>query len=94
MLIVSMRDRKVLRREADGLLVERADLSRLAPWHLNDMVVDHDGRAWVGNFGFDLMGVRQAHTAVVICVEPDGTRQVTADGLGFPNGMCSPPTAV
>ena len=59
MLIVSMRDRKVLRREADGLLVERADLSRLAPWHLNDMVVDHDGRAWVGNFGFDLMGVRR-----------------------------------
>ena len=36
-----------------------ADLSRLAPWHLNDMVVDHDGRAWVGNFGFDLMGVRR-----------------------------------
>ena len=71
-----------------------ADLFRLAPWHLNDMVVDHDGRAWVGNFGFDLMVVRQAHTAVVICVEPDGTRQVTADGLGFPNGMCSPPTAV
>ena len=31
-------------------------LSSLAPWHLNDMLVDHDGRAWVGNFGFDLMG--------------------------------------
>ena len=54
MLIVSMRDRKVLRREADGSLVEHADLSALAPWHCNDMLVDHDGRAWVGNFGFDL----------------------------------------
>ena len=94
MLIVSMRDRKVLRREADGSLVEHADLSRLAPWHLNDMLVDHDGRAWVGNFGFDLTGGAQARSTVLICVEPDGTRQVAADGLGFPNGMCSPPTAV
>lgn len=40
-------------------VIRGADLSRLAPWHLNDMVVDHDGRAWVGNFGFDLMGVRR-----------------------------------
>ena len=30
MLIVSMRDRKVLRREVDGSLVEHADLSALA----------------------------------------------------------------
>ena len=30
MLIVSMRDRKVLRREADGSLVQHADLFRLA----------------------------------------------------------------
>jgi sugar lactone lactonase YvrE len=49
-----MRDRKILRREVDGSLVEHADLSGLAPWHLNDMLVNHDGRAWVGNFGFDL----------------------------------------
>ena len=87
MLIVSMRDRKVLRREVDGSLVEHADLSGLAPWHLNDMLVDHDGRAWVGNFGFDLMGGGQACTTVLICVEPDGTAKVAADGLGFPNGM-------
>ena len=91
MLIVSMRDRKVLRREADGSLVEHADLSSLAPWHLNDMLVRHDGRAWVGNFGFDLMGGAQARTTVLICVEPDGTAQVAADGLGFPNGMVLTP---
>jgi len=91
MLIVSMRDRKVLRREADGSLVEHADLSRLAPWHLNDMLVDHDGRAWVGNFGFDLTGGAQARSTVLICVEPDGTPHVAADGLGFPNGMVLTP---
>lgn len=91
MLIVSMRDRKVLRREADGSLVEHADLSKLAPWHLNDMLVDHAGRAWVGNFGFDLMGRAPACGTVLIVVDSDGSAQVAADGLGFPNGMVVAP---
>lgn len=91
MLIVSMRDRKVLRREVDGSLVEHADLSGLAPWHLNDMLVNHDGRAWVGNFGFDLMGGAPACTTVLICVEPGGAAKVVADRLGFPNGMVLTP---
>lgn len=91
LLIVSMRDRKVLRREADGSLVEHADLSQLAPWHLNDMLVDGEGRAWVGNFGFDLMGGAPATTTVLLCVEPDGSARVAADGLGFPNGMVLTP---
>lgn len=91
MLIVSMRDRKVLRRELDGSLVEHADLSLVAPWHLNDMLVDHDGRAWVGNFGFDLMGGAPARTTVLISVAPDGKSKVAAEGLGFPNGMALTP---
>ncbi len=91
LLIVSMRDRKVLRRQADGSLVTHADVSALAPGYLNDMLVDHDGRAWVGNFGFDLMGGAPACTTVLICVEPDGTAKVVADGLGFPNGMVLTP---
>ena len=91
MLIVSMRERRVLRREGDGSLVEHADLSGLAPWHLNDMLVNHDGRAWVGNFGFDLMGGAQARSTVLIGIEPDGTAKVVADGLGFPNGMVLTP---
>ncbi len=90
-LIVSMRDRKILRREMDGSLFEHADLSGLAPWHLNDMLVDRDGRAWVGNFGFDLMGGAPASTTVLICVEPNGEAHVVADGLGFPNGMVLTP---
>ena len=55
-LIVSMRDHRILRREDDGSLVEHADLSGLVADHLNDMVVDARGGAYVGNFGFDLMG--------------------------------------
>ena len=91
LLIVSMRDRRILRRELDGSLIVHADLSRLAPWYLNDMLVDHEGRAWVGNFGFDLMGGAPARTTVLICVEPDGTARVVAEGLGFPNGMALTP---
>ena len=39
LLVVSMLDRRVLRLDPDGL-VEHADLSGVATWHLNDMVVD------------------------------------------------------
>ena len=60
MLIVSMRDRKVLRREADGSLVTHADLYGLAPWHLNDMLVDHDGPGLGGQFWVRSHGWRTA----------------------------------
>lgn len=91
LLITSMLDRKILRRELDGSLVEHADLSALAPWQLNDMLVDDEGRAWAGNFGFDLFGGAQARSTVLICVSPDGTASVVADQLGFPNGMALTP---
>lgn len=91
MLVVSMRDRKILRREVDGSLVEHADLSKLAPWHINDMLVDEGGRAWVGNFGFDLMGGAPACSTVLIVVEPNGKAAIVAGGLGFPNGMVLTP---
>jgi sugar lactone lactonase YvrE len=54
LLIVSIIDRRVLRLAADGLLGEHADLAQWAPFHCNDMVVDAAGRAYVGNFGFDI----------------------------------------
>ena len=91
MLIVSMRDRKIMLREHDGSLVEYANLSDLAPWYLNDMLVDHEGRAWVGNFGFDLMGGAKVATTNLICVDPNGCAKVAAGGLGFPNGMILTP---
>jgi sugar lactone lactonase YvrE len=91
MLIVSMRDRNIMRREFDASLVEHADLSDLAPWHLNDMLVDYQGRAWVGNFGFDLMGGARVTTTNLICVDQDGHARVAADGLGFPNGIVLTP---
>ena len=54
MLIVSMVRRQVLRRAPDGAVSVHADLGGLASFHCNDMVVDASGRAYAGNFGFDL----------------------------------------
>lgn len=90
-LIVSMRDRRILRREHSGELVLHADLLHLAPWHLNDMVVDAKGRAYVGNFGWDLMTGAPPATTVLIRVDPDGSAHVVADELMFPNGAAITP---
>ena len=86
MLVSSMKDRKVLRREADGTLVVHADLSALTGGPINDMVVDALGRAYVGNFGFDLMAGEPVATTTVVRVDPDGSARAVADGLCFPNG--------
>ncbi|HEV7526926.1 MAG TPA: SMP-30/gluconolactonase/LRE family protein [Acidimicrobiia bacterium] len=91
MLVVSMLDRKVMRLEAGGVLVEHADLSALAPGACNDMVVDAHGRAYVGNFGFDMYAGEKPSDTCVIRVDPDGTCSIAADGLGFPNGSVITP---
>ena len=91
LLIVSMRDRRVLRREADGQLVTHADLSNIATGHCNDMAVDAQGRAWVGNFGFDLMGGGGVQTASLARVDPDGSVHEVARDLYFPNAILPTP---
>ena len=94
LLVVSMRDRKVLRREADGTLVTHADLGSYATGHANDMVVDAEGRAYVGNFGFDLMSGASLETASLHRVDPDGTVTEVAADLWFPNGSVITPGGV
>ncbi|KQU36122.1 MULTISPECIES: SMP-30/gluconolactonase/LRE family protein [unclassified Rhodococcus (in: high G+C Gram-positive bacteria)] len=87
LLVVSMRDQTVLRREENGDLVVHADLSAHATGNANDMHVDADGRAYVGNFGFDLMNMAPIETASLLRVEPDGSVHEDATDLHFPNGM-------
>ncbi|WP_153506146.1 SMP-30/gluconolactonase/LRE family protein [Cumulibacter manganitolerans] len=90
MLLVAMTARQVL-RVRDGEVSVHADLSALAPGLLNDMVVDADGRAYVGNFGFDMFAGESFRTAAVVVVQPDGAAHVAADGLYFPNGSMITP---
>jgi sugar lactone lactonase YvrE len=90
MLIVSMTDRRLLRLDAGGL-AEVADLSRLAKFHCNDMVVDAKGRAYVGNFGYDLHAQAEPVFAAIILVTPDGAARIVADQMAFPNGSVITP---
>jgi sugar lactone lactonase YvrE len=86
LLIVSMRDHRLLRREPDGALSVHADVSSHAGGLLNDMVVDSHGRTWVGNFGFDLMAGAPIAPAPLVRVDPDGSSTVASEPLHFPNG--------
>ncbi len=85
LLIVSMTDCRLL-QWSQGQLSSVADLSQLASFHLNDMVVDANGRAYIGNFGFDLIHQADFQPAELICVEVDGSARVVANELAFPNG--------
>jgi sugar lactone lactonase YvrE len=81
LLIASTEDRQVLRY--DGNTVESiADLADLAPANLGDMVIDGQGRAYIGS---------QARSGgVIIRLDPDdsATRAtIVATDLDFPNGM-------
>jgi len=89
LLVVSMTDRRLLRFESGGL-VEVADLSKLASYHCNDMVVDRQGRAYIGHFGFNYYSQPFA-PAEVILVTPDGSARVVAEQMAFPNGSIITP---
>jgi sugar lactone lactonase YvrE len=91
MLVVSMTDRRLLRMEPSGALTEHADLSSVATFDCNDMVVDGAGRAYVGNFGFDLHNQAAPTSAAMALVQPDGRVETAAEGLDFPNGTVITP---
>ncbi len=91
MLVVSMRVHRILRWSADRGPAQHADVSEYCGGYLNDMVVDTQGRAYVGNFGFDLMGGSDPAMANLIRVDPDGSASVAAAELLFPNGAVITP---
>ena len=100
LLVVAMHQRHLLRLDADGVTIH-ADLGGVATYHANDMVVDGQGRAYVGNFGFNLDAALEERgvasvladhpTASLARVEPDGSVHVAAADLHFPNGCVVTP---
>jgi sugar lactone lactonase YvrE len=100
LLVVAMHRMHVLRVDPDGVKVH-ANLSGVAAYHANDMVVDGLGRAYVGNFGFRLdealssRGVESViadhPTATLARVDPDGRVSVAAAEMHFPNGCVITP---
>ncbi|NJD32514.1 MAG: SMP-30/gluconolactonase/LRE family protein [Gammaproteobacteria bacterium] len=100
LLVVAMHAMRLLRVDPDGVKVH-ADLSGVAAYHANDMVVDRSGRAYVGNFGFRLDDALKARgvesviadhpTARLARVDPDGRVHLAAEELHFPNGCVLTP---
>ena len=90
LLVVSMLDKRVLR--FDGKTAHPyADLSALAGGPCNDMVIDAQGRAYVGNFGYDRHNGAPARTTCIALAGTDGSVKSAAEGLTFPNGMVITP---
>ena len=89
MLIVSMHDQKLM-RFSDGVLSLHSDLSHLTKFTCNDMVVDNDGHAYIGNFGTTQHNIDVKPTCL-IHVTPDGKASIVAENLEFPNGTVITP---
>lgn len=87
LLISLMAETKVVRL-SHGKLSDHADVARFADEHINDMVVDAVGRAYVTQLGPMRTAEAPAlrYTRIII-VEPDGTARVGHDGLQGPNGI-------
>jgi sugar lactone lactonase YvrE len=99
LLLVAMKERAVKRLDPAGLVLH-ADISHLTTHLCNDMVVDGQGSAWVGNFGFNLDADLKARggevfndhpVANLVRVDPDGSVHVAAEAMHFPNGSVVTP---
>lgn len=82
LLIVSTQARQILHYDGENVAV-LADLSDVVPADLGDMVVDAQGRVYVGS---------QARTGgVIVRIDTDDSVWVAAPDLEFPNGMVITP---
>jgi sugar lactone lactonase YvrE len=73
---------------ADGRREPYADLSAVAKGTIDDMIIDGQGRAWVGDLGFNMPPPPdRGAVGRIILVMPDGSARVVAEGLRFPNGI-------
>ena len=95
LLVVAQEARQLLRLDGDRLSVH-ADLSGSGESALNDMWVEPDGVAYVGEMGFDVHGFLRPQPGQepvipgpgrIFRIDPDGSVTVAAEGLMFPNGI-------
>lgn len=100
LLVVCMESLALMRLEEGGLVLH-ADLSPYSKYRCNDMVVDKQGNAYVGNFGFNLdqefqqrgiEAVLADHPkANIVKVTPQGDVSIATGGISFPNGSVITP---
>ncbi|MFT4613304.1 MAG: sugar lactone lactonase YvrE [Bacteroidia bacterium] len=99
LLLVAMKERAVKRLDPEGLVLH-ANIEHLTAHLCNDMVVDANGTAWVGNFGFDLDAGLKTRAAEILAdppkanlvrVDADGSACIASPDMAFPNGMVVSP---
>jgi sugar lactone lactonase YvrE len=100
LLVVGMQSLTLKRLEKNELVLH-ADLSEYSTYLCNDMVVDKQGNAYVGNFGFNLdeeiqirgvEGVLANHPkANIVKVTTKGQVSVATGNMSFPNGSVITP---
>lgn len=80
---------RLMRREADGSMVQHADLSALSgDW--NEIVVDGRGNIYA-NGRCEFVFEDGDPPGIIALVTPEGSVRQVADGIAFPNGMVVTP---
>lgn len=85
LLFVDMPNRCIMRRGSEGIACY-ANASKITRSFCNDMLVDSQGLAYVGEFGFDPRA-EPFKTAHLVLAGLDGVARIAAGDLAFPNGM-------
>ncbi|MBK1699550.1 SMP-30/gluconolactonase/LRE family protein [Thiococcus pfennigii] len=85
LLVIAIETRRIYRLVA-GRLELHADLSDMLGWPCNDMLVDQAGRAYVGNYGYDVEGGAPLVSTKLVRVDPNGRATTVGGPVIFPNG--------
>ena len=83
-------DKTLWRRDKNGVLTPWVDLSAYGEMGWNEIVADGRGNTYLNNVNFKFPGgeFRPGHAALV---RPDGSIEIVAKDLAFPNGMAVTP---
>jgi len=90
LVIISGRERLLMRVESDGSLVTYADLTALSGG-CNEIVADGRGNIYVNGSGLNPAPGEQFAPGIIALIRPDGTVKRVAEGIAFPNGMAITP---
>jgi sugar lactone lactonase YvrE len=88
LLVVSMLDRQLIAVGRDGTQRIYADVSHLSRNFINDMVVDAQGRAYVGSRNG---GAPATKSDSLLLAEPNGDTRILLDDMVSPNGAVITP---
>ncbi|MFC8381716.1 SMP-30/gluconolactonase/LRE family protein [Nocardia sp. NPDC057272] len=86
-LVVTMHGKKVLRITPDRAVSEYADISAFTGGAANDMLVTDSGNAYIGNFGFDVLGGEEPAPTRLVRIAPDGAVDAVPGDVLCPNGL-------